>query len=332
MNNNQEDVKTLAAISVFPNANMPYEIWNLSEKCDIKKNNDTKEEITADENTADITQTKTSDKDEESSTTSTVNKIVESQFGASGVRFNNFYVNNKTGIELDIGAELKKQPDVHIKKDNTPQVLIMHTHTSEAYMEKDQGFYSEDYCPRTTDCNLNVTRVGAEVARKLEESNIKVIHDKTFHDSPSYRGSYDRAEKTIKKNLVANPSIQVVLDLHRDSLGDKERGKIKPTFIYDGKKAAQIMILAGFDREGSDKFSEWEMNLRLALRLHQTAETLYPGMTRALYFNRMRYNMNLTHGSVLIEVGSDANTIDEAAYTGSMLGNVVAKVLDGLVV
>lgn len=257
--------------------------------------------------------------------------IIESQFGAAGLKYENFYIKKTIEYPLNVGEELARRPDFSISKDGAPQVLIVHTHTSEAYIDKDQGFYYESFYPRSTDYSRNVTRVGNAIAEQLKNAGIGVIHDLTYHDDPSYNGSYSRSAQTIKNHLAQNPSIKVVLDIHRDAIGDNESGKIKPTFVFDGKKAAQIMIMSGCDTDGSLGFPDWEHNLRLALRLQQKAETLYPGITRPMYFGEVKYNMDITHGSLLIEVGTDANTLEEAVYTGSLLGNALSQVLEELV-
>lgn len=256
-------------------------------------------------------------------------KIRETQFGASGDKYDNFYFKNNAGAQIAVPELLIQRPDLHIKKDGEPQVLIMHTHTCESYMKEDLGYYPADYYPRTTDNNYNVTRVGDAIAQKLTAAGIGVIHDVTVHDDPSYNGSYTRSEKTIKKNLEQYPSIQVVLDIHRDALGNNESGKVKPTFVANGKKAAQIMIVSGYNNK-ANKFPDWQYNMRFALKLQQAAENRYPGMTRPLNFTSMQYNMYLTHGSLLIEVGTDANTLDEAIYSGSLLGDVLTDVLNNL--
>lgn len=257
-------------------------------------------------------------------------KIIESQIGASGRKYDNFYLKKNTNMDVNIEHELTLRPDINIKKDGTPQVLIYHTHTTESYMKKDQDFYYESFYPRSTDNNYNVTQVGNAIEEKLKSNGIGVIHDTTTHDSPSYNGSYGRSVKTIEKNLSQYPSIQVTLDIHRDSLGGNDTGKIKPTFKVGNKKAAQIMIMAGCDEDGSLEFPDWEYNLRFALKLQNAAETLYPGMTRPMYFGDVRYNMHMTHGSLLIEVGSDVNSLEEAKYSGTLLGDALAKVLNEL--
>lgn len=256
--------------------------------------------------------------------------VVEKLITGAGTQYNNIYVKNSTSADINIGDELQKAPDVHISKNGEPQVLIMHTHTSESYLEQDNGVYPADHYPRSSDNNYNVTHVGDAIAQKLTAAGIGVIHDTTVHDNPTYNGSYYRSEDTIKKNLEQHPSIQVVLDIHRDALGTNETGRVKPVFTVNGKKAAQIMIVSGCDDDGTWDFPDWEINFRLALRIQQAAENRYPGMTRPVHFCPAQYNQHLTHGSLLIEVGSDANTIDEAVYAGSLLGDVLTEVLNNL--
>lgn len=260
----------------------------------------------------------------------TMYQINERMIGSSGTIFDNFSVKNTTSVDIDIADELSKRPDININKNSVPQVLIVHTHATEAYIDTDIGMFPESFYPRTTDPNYSVIKVGEAIKTQLVNSGINTLHDTTQHDNPSYNGAYYRSEDTIKNYLEQYPSIQVVLDIHRDSIGNNESGKVKPTFTYNNKKAAQIMIVAGCDDDGTWEFPDWEYNLRFALRLQQTTETLYPGMTRPLKFCPSQYNLHLTHGSLLIEIGTDVNTIDEAAYSGELLGNSLSKVLGEL--
>lgn len=259
-----------------------------------------------------------------------VHKIIESQIGSGGTKCENFYVKNSTGKDINFTAELNKSPDINISQTNEPQVLIFHTHTSESYMNKDVGFFYESFYPRSLNNEKNVTSVGQAITDKLIEHGINTVHDTTYHDNPTYNGSYSRSAKTVEKNLSEHPSIQVVIDIHRDSLGNNESGKIKPTFNFNGKKAAQLMIISGCDADGSLGFPNWDKNLKLALRLQKYCESMFPGITRPLNFAKVKYNEHLTPGSLLIEIGSDANTLEEAKYTGTMLGEALAKMLNDL--
>ncbi|MDD6489621.1 MAG: stage II sporulation protein P, partial [Clostridia bacterium] len=172
----------------------------------------------------------------------------------------------------------------------------------------------------------NVCAVGDEIAKQLNNSGITTIHDKTQHDNPSYSGAYDRSLETINSYLEKYPSIKVVLDIHRDGIGT-DTEKSKPVFTVNGKKAAQIMILSGYNYDDSDEFKDWKYNLRFALQIQSTSEKMYPNMVRPLYFADFMYNMNVNTGSLLIEVGSDSNTLEEARYSGYLLGKVLVKVL-----
>ena len=257
-------------------------------------------------------------------------KIIESQFSSSGIKYENFYIKNTTGYEINVAQEMNNEPEINITCTDKPQVLIIHTHTSESYLMKDRGFFYESFYPRTNDNNKNVVRVGEEIAQQLIKSGINVIHDLTAHDTPTYNGSYSRAAKTIEKNLKENSSIQVVIDVHRDSMGSRENGKVKPTFVINGQKAAQLMLISGCDKDGTLGFPNWQKNLRLSLRLQKYCESMFPGITRPLNFSCVKYNMNITPGSLLVEIGSDVNTLEEAVYTGAMFGKSLANLLNDL--
>lgn len=253
--------------------------------------------------------------------------VTESFYRESNLSYENFFVKNATDLSIDLGSYL--HADLPFKYENTsePQVLIVHTHATESYMDEDLGFYYESFYPRDTDDNFNVVRVGDAITQKLEQSGIAVAHCTEHHDEPQYLGAYDNSAQSIIDYMNKYPSIKIVLDIHRDSITTDENEKIKPTFVYNGKKAAQIMIMCGNDNYGYYDFPDWEQNMSLAVKLQNTAETKFPGMTRPLYFGNFMYNMNLAPGSLLIEVGTDANTLEEAVYSGEMLGEVVSAVL-----
>lgn len=253
--------------------------------------------------------------------------IIEKQFGEDGITYDNFCVKNYTDFSLDIATELKRGLPFKIENNHQVQVLIFHTHTCESYLKSDTGYYPSDYYPRSTNNKENVTSVGDEIEKQLKKAGIGVIHDKTKHDYPSYNGGYDRSYQTIQKYMEKYKGIKVVLDIHRDAIGDDTSGKVKPTFKYKGKKASQIMIMTGYQYEGGGDFPFWRDNLDFAIKLQQTAETMYPGLTRPLNFGEYTYNLNVCNGSLLIEFGTDVNTIDEVKRSGKMVGKALAKVL-----
>ena len=254
--------------------------------------------------------------------------INEMQIANVGLKYENITVRNDTDYELDIAQELGLSPDVKIKKDGTPQVLIYHTHTGESFLKTEMPNFYSSLDTRSRDENLNVIAVGNEITKKLEEAGIGVIHDTTIHDDP-YTGAYNRSWETIQRNLNENPTIQVTIDVHRDALGG-ESTRIKPTTVINGRKAAQIMILSGYDGDGSLGFPDWELNLRLALRLQQNCANIEQSFIRPLNFTNSRYNMNATHGSLLVEFGTEVNTIDEVKYSGQLFRDALVKTLESL--
>lgn len=247
--------------------------------------------------------------------------VKEMAIANSGTQYKNIWVKNTNqNHSIDIAAELAKQPAVKIKKNSAPQVLIYHTHTTEAY-------YNDT---RTTDLTRSVVAVGDEIEKQLKAAGINVVHDTTVHDYPTYNGSYDRSKVTIENNLKKYPSIQVTLDVHRDAMGTADGTRIKPTVEINSKKAAQIMIISGCDDTGKMGFPNWEYNLRLAVRLQKSLADLYPGIARPLSFCPRKYNENLTKASLLVEFGTEVNTLEEAKYSGELFGKALVAELNKL--
>lgn len=252
--------------------------------------------------------------------------VVETTLTAGNMSFENISLKNTASYTPDVSALLESSLPFEVSANHRVQVLIFHTHTCESYMTEDAGYYYEDFYPRSTDGELGVCAVGEALADALKARGIGVIHDETLYDYPSYEGSYDRSFAAASAYLEKYPEIKVCIDLHRDAMTADDNTKYKPTFTYDGKKAAQIMIMSGHGDDGGS-FSFWRDNLTFAVKLQKTCEDMYPGMTRPLYFGDFTYNMNLNSGSLLIEVGTDANTVEEAVRSGSYLGNALAALL-----
>ena len=207
-----------------------------------------------------------------------------------------------------------------------PQVLIVHTHTTEDYEPTARGFFDADFPTRTLDSTQNVTAVGEALAQALAERGISVLHDGTVHDSPVYTGAYDRSEATIRAALAEYPSIKVVIDLHRDAMENSDGARIAPVTEINGRNAAQFMIIAGCDN-GLFNMPDYMENFKFACLIQNTSQELYPELARPVLFDYRNYNQHLTTGSLLIEVGSHANSLDEAEYSGELLGEILAQAL-----
>jgi stage II sporulation protein P len=236
-------------------------------------------------------------------------------------------VRNVTSVSNEkLLTESKLLPDFKIELNGEPQVLIMHTHTTESYEPYQRDFYDSSFNSRTTDPTKSVIAVGNQIAYQLEQNGIGVIHDTTLHDYPSYNGSYDRSRVTVKKILEENPSIKIVLDIHRDAIEKADGCRIAPTTEINGKSAAQVMIICGCD-DGTMNMPEYMKNFRFTSLVQQQMESDYPTLTRPVLFDYRKYNQDLTTGSILIEVGGHANSVDQAVYSGELVGKSLAQAL-----
>lgn len=248
-----------------------------------------------------------------------------------GEEVDGFHVKDTSESGVDLYEELQVDPDVQVKRDGSPVVLLYSTHTCESFLQEDTDWYYTDDDFRSTDPDESIVAVAAEAAKVIEAGGFGVIHDTTVHDYPAFSGCYQRSMETIQKNLEAYPTIQITVDVHRDAFGEEEDGtRYKPVAEIDGKDAAQIMILAGCDLSEDPLFPDWKENLHLALRLQQKGESLFPGLYRPLYFAQRNYNMHASHGSILVEVGTEVNTMSEVKYSGRLLGETILAVLEDL--
>lgn len=218
-------------------------------------------------------------------------------------------IKNDTSFEIDAEAMLKDGVNIVLERDE-PQILITHTHSSEAYTMDENDVYVESDLYRTEDCNYNVVRVGDELTTMLEGYGLNVIHDRGIYDYPSYTGSYTRSGDAVQAYLSRYPSIGIVIDLHRDALMS---GDIvyKTEADIPGIECAQVMLLAGTGENGLSH-PNWRENLKLALYLQNAMNKKYPTLARPVAVKPERYNLHLTTGSLILEVGSSGNTLQEA--------------------
>lgn len=238
-------------------------------------------------------------------------------------------IKNSHGFDVDVSAALAKPFSLSVdKKESAPQVLIVHTHTTECYLTHDDGVYAPDDNTRTDDPTKNMVAVGKALAAELKKAGIGVIHDTTIHDQP-YNGAYGHSKASVERYLREYPTIRVVLDLHRDAVYPDDNTRIKPTAVINGKKAAQVMIIVGMLNSKTAPNLYVEENWAFAVRLQQRLHTDYEGLMRPLNVANARYNQQLTSGSLLLEMGSDANTLEEAVYAAELVGKGLVQVLLG---
>ena len=206
-----------------------------------------------------------------------------------------------------------------------PQVLIMHTHTTETFELERKSWYDPSFNARSTDQSRNMAAVGQAMADALNQAGIHTLHDTTLHDHPSYNGSYERSHETVRKYLEQYPSIKIVIDVHRDAIEPQSGQRVSAIAEVEGRTAAQIMLICGADKGGN--LPNFEKNLGFAAAWQDAMESRYPSLTRPVLLDYRYYNQDLTTGSLLIEVGSHGNTLEQAVYSGQLAGQALAELL-----
>ena len=233
------------------------------------------------------------------------------------------YLYNRTDLELDVSV--LEEGEVTLTAGEGPQILILHTHGSEAYSQSDGNTYEESDPYRTTDCTRSVVRVGEVMATVFRAHGLRVVHDTTLYDYPAYNGAYDRSGAAVKEWLARYPSIQVVLDVHRDALVSSDGQVYKLVSTEAGEKVAQVMLVVG---SGSgEEHPRWRDNLALGVALQQELTRGYASLARPIVLRSSRYNQQLLPGSLLVEVGGHGNTLAEAIAGARLWTDNVARTL-----
>ena len=234
-------------------------------------------------------------------------------------------VNSVCGYDTDLPSWLSQPLSWDLTNDG-PAVLIVHTHGSESY--KNTENYKETSSYRTTDTAYNMVSVGEALAAVLEAGGIGVIHDKTLHDVASFSGAYGAARKSIKQYLRDYPSIRMVLDLHRDAVGDSTGDQPAFSLQVGNTKAAKLMLVVGTDANGL-QHPDWAQNMAWAVKLQALLEKNYPGICRPISFRKQRFNQDLTAGSLIVEVGAAGNTRQQALEGAKLLGEAIIALSHG---
>lgn len=231
-------------------------------------------------------------------------------------------LSNEPGLTPDLEQLLTAPLDLHLT-DGEPRVLIFHTHTTESFAQTADR-YEETSPYRTLDPGHNMIALGDIVADILTEAGIGVIHDREFHDYPSYNGSYNHAAASTKAYLEQYPTIELILDLHRDA-ADTPTGQMATACSVGGEQAAQLMFVLGTDKRLNHP--DWEKNLGLALKLQVLLEKENPGICRKLTLSKNRYNQHLGNTALLIEIGAAGNTLDQAKLAARELGEAIIELV-----
>lgn len=240
---------------------------------------------------------------------------------------------NETNYEIDLESCLTSDLGIasveHLAErygSDSPVVLIVHTHGTESYSEAGATSYSSaDNC-RTTDTSKNVVAVGAIMAEYFESVGIPTLHCTEMFDADSYIDAYDKSAAAIREFTAIYPSIQYVFDVHRDSVIDSELTKLRPVTVIDGKLTAQYMCVVGTD-ERAGTHTEWRTNLAFACQLQARLYEKCDSIARKMSIRSASYNQRWAPGSLLLEIGSCGNTLDEAKSCGKAVAEQIATII-----
>ena len=226
-----------------------------------------------------------------------------------------------TSQQLD--SEKLLSYDFHVNKEtNGAQILIYHTHSQEAFADSIPG-----------DESTTIVGMGSYLTTLLQQQGFKVIHNKDTFDMEEGKidrnKAYTRAEPVISKILADNPDIQIVIDLHRDGVGEN----IHLMKEIDGKPTAQVMFFNGLSYSARNGMVEYlpnpyiENNLAMTMQMKLASDSLVPGFARKVYLKSLRFNLHLHPGAMLIEAGAQTNTVEEMRNAMEVLARVLGDVL-----
>lgn len=233
--------------------------------------------------------------------------------------YGNVKIKNETSFELDNNMV---NPNINIENKN---FILFHTHTCESYTSSQAFQYTPTGTFRTTDLNYTVARVGDELEKNLKSYGYKVIHDKNYHDYPSYNGSYTNSLETVE-NILNTTSADMIFDIHRDAIGS--RSDYAPCVkIGEEDICAQIMFVIGTN-EGGLWHPNWTQNLKFAVKVQQKAEEMYPGLFKPIMLTKYRYNQHTGKYANIIEVGATGNTLEQCLNSMKYFAKVLNEVVN----
>lgn len=236
-------------------------------------------------------------------------------------------IRSPAGADVDLQA-LLTQPVAFDVTAEGPLILVVHTHATEAYTPTPGAEYEAWGAYHTLDTEHSVVAVGQALTDRLNANGISTLHDTTLHDALGYDDAYARAAEVISAYLETYPSIQMVIDVHRDAAEDAQGNQVALRTELNGENAAQLLFVVGTNLSGLEH-PNWQSNLSTALQLQAACEAQAPGLFRTLTLRRQRYNGHLTPNSLLLEVGTAGNTLPEAVCSVEFFADRLAEFFIG---
>ena len=212
--------------------------------------------------------------------------------------------------------------------EDRPRVLLYHTHTWEAYEMTADTQYTPTETWRTKDDRYNMIRIGKELEACLTELGFDVVHDQTAFEPPMLSSAYTRSLAMLEARLDAGETYDYILDIHRDAYSGEYNGSNYAR--QDGKEIAYIMMLVGkgtgATNSGFDERPDWPKNLDLAQRMTDSINALASGAAREVKIKTGRFNQHVSTGALLIEIGNNRNTLEQALAACPVIAKALAQV------
>ena len=241
-----------------------------------------------------------------------------------------FYLKNETSYNPDLEV-LYNSPNLIDKADelyerffeDEPLVLIYHTHATESYSDtNDTGSY------RSEDPSRNMIAVGEALCDALEKSGIKTLHLTEMFDAESYNEAYENSSAAVARAMEEYPSLQYIIDIHRDSITDSDGNYLGADFTFEENTLAQIMFVVGTDEGGSDH-TGWRDNLTTVLHLQAKLLSASPDSVRAINLRKASFYQDKSPAAMLIEIGACGNTLEEAKGSAEFLASALSEYIIG---
>ncbi len=230
---------------------------------------------------------------------------------------------NETDYTFDTGALLGAGYPIEPVSGDQPSVLILHTHATESYAQEKASTVTDT---RSDNPEQNMIAVGKALSDSLAKGGVQAVHCTRMHDAASYNDAYDSSRKSVEEYLEKYPSIRYVLDVHRDAIETAEGGMAKPVIEKDGTKLAQVMLVVGTNEGGADH-PGWKTNLCVAARLQERMMAFDQSFARPINLRSASFNQQYCPGFLLVEIGSCANTLEEAKASAEVFGSLFAALI-----
>lgn len=234
---------------------------------------------------------------------------------------------NTTSYSVDIESLINRDYITEKYKGEEPIVLIIHTHGTESFVPNNKNYYFTDTEFNSTDIKENIVAVGDVFCEILKLNNIPYIHDKTMFDENSYKLSYKNSGIAVSDYLEKYPTIKYIIDIHRDTICDKNNINQKPLTVINGVNTAQIMFVVGTNAGGANH-PNWKDNLTVVLKYQEIINKKYPTLARPIYLHTSSFNQFNMPTMMLLEIGASGNTLNEAKNAAKLAAECLVEFIE----